>query len=202
MGRRTTAHPPLAFARQRLVTHREPAGAAWHRLYPAHHPDPLGLGLAAGRFGDPTGARFRMLYLAASVATAFHEVVLRDRTDARNGAVPIPMAEIAALACAEIIVAAPLTLIDLTGDARLRMGVPSDVAGARDHVLSYMWSAAFHAHPSAPDGVLYPSRLDGQRCIALYDRAVGKLSVGASRMLTTLRDELAGIITAFDLAIV
>jgi hypothetical protein len=184
------------------VTHEEPAGAVWRRLYPARHPDPLGLGRSSGRFGDPTGTRFRVLYLAASVTAAFHEVVLRDRGDGRNGAVPIPMAEIAALACAEIVVASPLTLVDLTGDGRLKMGVPSDVTGARDQAPSHLWSAALHAHPAAPDGVLYPSRLNGERCIALYDRAIGKLTVRASPRLVELRDVLARIIEEFDLAIV
>lgn len=38
--------------------------------------------------------------------------------------------------------------------------------------VSQAWARALHAHPDAPDGILYPSRHDpSQRCVALFDRA-------------------------------
>ena len=37
---------------------------------------------------------------------------------------------------------------------------------------------AFHSHPEAPDGIVYPSRLNGETNLAIYDRAMAKLRVG------------------------
>lgn len=63
------------------------------------------------------------------------------------------------------------------------MGVPSDVAGARDQSMTQHWSVAFHGHSSQPDEVLYPSRLNEERCFALYARAAGKLTVTTTARL-------------------
>ncbi len=82
------------------------------------------------------------------------------------------------------------------------MGVPSDVVGARDQTTAQLWSAAFHAHPEAVDGVYYPSRLNEERNIALYDRALTKLKAGETPRLIECRDPLAAIIGKFDLAII
>lgn len=35
---------------------------------------------------------------------------------------------------------------------------------------------AFHEHPTRPDGIIYPSRLNGETNLAIYDRAIGKLT--------------------------
>ena len=53
------------------------------------------------------------------------------------------MMELEAYTCAEIAIAAPLTLVDLTGDGLLKMGVPTDVVGARDQTLAQIWSRRF-----------------------------------------------------------
>jgi hypothetical protein len=142
-----------------------------------------------------------VVYLGSSVKVTFHEVILRDRADARTGAVLIPYAEIQAYTCAEFAVAAELRLIDLTGDGPLKMGIPSDVCRARDQTLARQWSAAFHAHPEGIDGVYYPSRLNEERNIALYARALSKLSVEAMPRLVDLRDSLAAVIDEFELEI-
>jgi hypothetical protein len=55
---------------------------------------------------------------------------------------------------------------------------------------------AFHQHPSAPNGIVYPSRLNGQTNLAVYDRATPKLRVAnagpliAAPDLPTVLDEL------------
>ena len=40
--------------------------------------------------------------------------------------------------------------------------------------LARSWALAFHEHPSLPDGIIYPSRLNGYTNIALFERAVPK----------------------------
>ena len=82
------------------------------------------------------------------------------------------------------------------------MRVPTDVVGARDQTLSRLWSTAFRAHPEQADGVYYPSRLNEERNIALYDRALRKLAPRSAPRLIDCRDALAAIINELDLAIV
>ncbi len=81
------------------------------------------------------------------------------------------------------------------------MGVPSDVAGARDQALARTWSAAFHAYPDRPDGVLYPSRLNEERCLAVYDRALGALEAASTPPLLDRRTELAAILDELEIAL-
>ena len=58
------------------------------------------------------------------------------------------------------------------------MGVPSDVARASHQSLARAWSVAFYEHPEAPDGIIYPSRLNLETDNpAIYDRAVPKLGL-------------------------
>lgn len=111
------------------------------------------------------------------------------------------MAELEAYTCAEIEIAAPLKLVDLTGDAPFKVGVPSDVVGARDQTLAQIWSEAFHAHPDGVDGVYYPSRLTEERNIAVYDRALSKLRARSTPRLIELRSPLAAIINDCELEV-
>ena len=78
---------------------------------------------------------------------------------------------------AEIVVASALSVVDLRGDGRIRMGIPSDVAGSTRQALARAWSVAFYDHPSMPDGIIYSSRLNEDTNLAVYDRAVVKLNV-------------------------
>jgi hypothetical protein len=68
-----------------------------------------------------------------------------------------------------------LHLVDLREDHAIRMGVPTDVARSSRQTLARTWSQAFHEHPSAPDGIIYSSRLNGHTNLAIYDRAITKL---------------------------
>jgi hypothetical protein len=198
----TAALPRAAFAKRRLVTATVPAGAVWRRMYETRFPDPLGYGPGLNRFSDPTGRAFGLIYLASTAKVAFVETILRDRADGRDGDHVVAMGEIESRSLASIVSAEPLVLVNLTGDGPLRMGVPSDVVGARDQSLAQQWSVAFHDHPSKPDGVFYPSRLNEERCIALYARAIPKLRATATPRLLDCRSELADIIGDLEIAIV
>jgi hypothetical protein len=74
-----------------------------------------------------------------------------------------------------IVVTSSLNLVELRGDARIRMGIPSDVAGSTWQTLARAWSVAFYEHPTAPDGIIYSSRLNDDTNLAGFDRAMGKL---------------------------
>ena len=75
--------------------------------------------------------------------------------------------------------AANLSLLDLRDDGAVRMGIPSDVGRGSSQGFARKWSVAFHDHPSSPDGIIYPSRLNGETNVAVYDRAIAKLRANA-----------------------
>lgn len=197
----TAVLPDPSFATRRLTTATIPVDATWRRMYETRFPNPLGHGPGLSRFSDPTGKAFGLIYLGSTAKVAFVETILRDRTDGRGADCVVAYGEIEKRSLASIVPVEPLVLVDLTGDGPLRMGVPSDVVGARDQSLAQSWSVAFHDHPSKPDGVLYPSRLNEQRCIALYARAIGKLNATATPRLLDCRAELAAILDDLEIAI-
>lgn len=178
-----------------------PAGEIWRRMYETRYLDPLGWGLGLSRFSDPTGRAFGLVYLGSSAKVCFVETILRDRADGRGADCIIDEAEIDGRSLATIRSKAPLRLVDLTGDGAIKLGVPSDVAGASDQTKARAWSEAFYSHADQPDGVYYPSRLNEERCIALYDRAVCKLEAIARPRLLECGPELLSILTDLDIAI-
>lgn len=171
-------------------------------MYETCFPNPLGWGPGLNRFSDPAGNAFGLVYLGSSAKVAFVETILRDRADGRGAECVVELAEIEKRSLARIEITEDLRLVDLTGDGPLRMGVPSDVVGASDQFLARAWSVAFHAHKDQPDGVYYPSRLNEERCIACYDRAVGKLQAAATPRLMDCRAELAAILNDLEISIV
>jgi len=197
----TPVLPDPSFATGPLVTAKIPVWSTWRRMYETRFPNPLGYGPGLNRFSDPTGKAFGLIYLGSTAKVAFVETILRDRADGRGATCVVSYDEIAKRSLASIAPVEPLVLVDLTGDGPLRMGVPSDVVGARDQSLAQRWSVAFHDHPEQPDGVLYPSRLNEERCIALYARALPKLKATATPLLVDCRAELAAILDDLDIAI-
>ncbi len=193
--------PGPAFAGRPLVLTTIDAGEIWRRMYETRFPNPLGWGPGLNRFSDPTGHAYGVVYLGSSAKVAFVETLLRDAADGRGDDCVLQLAEIEARSLASIRVGDSLRLVDLTGDGGLRMGVPSDVVGSSDQTLARLWSVAFHAHTDQPDGIFYPSRLNEERCIALYDRALGKLEAVATPRLVECDVELAAILDDLEVAL-
>lgn len=173
--------PTSAFKSAPLETTIIPQGRRFGRIYLDRYPDPLGVGRTPSRFSDPRRRvprnQFGVLYLDSSLKVCFLEALLRDARDGTVGDLPLDERELSTRRFAEIEVFRPLTLVNLGGDAAVRMGVPSDVARATSQSLARDWSLAFYEHPSEPDGILYPSRLNGETNLAVYDRAIPKLQV-------------------------
>lgn len=173
--------PPKGFAGAGLQLHEVPAGQRFGRIYLDQYPNPLGFGKTPSRLSDPrrriASNRFGVLYLGDTVKVCFLEAVLRDQRAGAIGDLPMEESELHARRYAEIEVAAPLEMVDLREDGAIVMGVPSDVAKASRQTLSRVWSAAFHEHPAKPDGIIYPSRLNGHTNLAVFDRAIFKLRV-------------------------
>lgn len=171
--------PPLNFARAKLEIETIPTGRTFGRIYWSTHPDPLGYGKSPSRFSDPrrrvAANRFGVLYLGDLLKGCFLEAVLRDRREGLLDDLPINEVELTQRRFAEIVTTENLHLVDLRGDKAVRMGVPTDVIRPKRQSLARKWSLAFCEHPSRPDGMIYPSRLNGATNLAIYDRSVGKL---------------------------
>ncbi|MDK1492827.1 RES family NAD+ phosphorylase [Sinorhizobium sp. 7-81] len=181
--------PPAGFEDSALDIEIVPAGRRFGRIYASAFPDPLGYGKTPSRFSDPRrrgpARRFGVVYLGETLKVCFLEAVLRDRRDGLVGDLPIDEKEIYARRYAEIETIADLRLVDLREDHALRMGVPTDVAKSSRQTLARTWSLAFHEHRSVPDGIIYPSRLNGHTNLAIFDRAISKLS--AVRIVPLMR---------------
>jgi hypothetical protein len=93
------------------------------------------------------------------------------------GDFPIEESELRTWRYAAMEIGSALNLVDLTGDGAILMGMPSDVLRGSDQRPARAWSLAFYTHAEAPDGIIYPSRLNDELNLAIYDRAVPKLVV-------------------------
>ncbi|TJW47969.1 MAG: RES domain-containing protein, partial [Mesorhizobium sp.] len=140
------------------------------------------------------------LYLGDSLKVCFLETVLRDRREGLFDDLPIEEVELTQRRYAEITTTAELRLIDLRGDNAVRMGVPTDVVRAQRQNLARRWSVAFHEHSSRPDGIIYPSRLNGATNLAIYDHSIAKLQpkrilalLGALGLAQVLEDFRIGL---------
>jgi RES domain-containing protein len=203
----TRRRPPKGFGTSPIELASIRSGTKWFRLYPSRYPDPLGFGFSASRFSDPRldltePDRFRVIYFGSSLKVCFLERVLRDRRNGRVGDVPIAYAELEQLTCAEVTTVRALTLVDLRGDCPVKMGVPTDAVRASSHRLGQQWSLAFWLHKEHPDGILYPSRLNEETNLAVYDTALPKVRVSIIRPFLEYRAEVAALIREFKLAIV
>ena len=202
------ARPPEAFSASSLEIHTVAVGERFGRVYLSRHPDPLGYGKTPSRFSDSrrriAANRFGVLYLGESLKVCFLEAVLRDDRDGVVGPFAMAEDELHQRYYAEIETTSTLRLVDLRGEYAIRMGVPTDVHHASKQTLARLWSVAFHNHPNTPDGIIYPSRLNGQTNLAIYSRAISKLKVHRLRKLIAapeldqVLDDLAVELVAHD----
>nr|WP_233287289.1 RES family NAD+ phosphorylase [Bradyrhizobium oropedii] len=173
--------------KSRLELRTVAVGARFGRIYLGRYPNPLGYGKSPSHFSDPRrrvdANRFGVLYLGDTLKVCVLEAVLRDRRDGTDGSLLLGEDELHQRNYAEIEVASALTMVDLRDDSAIRMGVPTDVAGASAQALARKWSLAWHEHPERPDGIIYPSRPNGQTNLAVYHRAVPKLRAVGVRPL-------------------
>ncbi len=172
-------NPTPAFAHTTLHIATVEPGETFGHICPARYPNPFGYGKTRSRFSDPRRRvpknRFGILYLGQTLKVCFLEAVLRDRRNGIIGDYLIAENELRTRRYVLIEPAAPLDLVDLRGDGCVRMGVPSDVPRGANQALAQRWSLAFYQHPSEPDGIIYPSRLNEDTNLAIYDRAIIKL---------------------------
>jgi hypothetical protein len=194
---------------QSLELETVPAGTRYFHLYPpqwvdaagAVHPGtPLGCGFGPTRFSDPSvPPTYRVYYAAEDLRTAVLETVVRDFRTGRLGFI-FSRDSVLNRCWAEITLTAPLRLVDLVEDGCTRMGINTDTIGARDHAQGRALSFVLHGHADAPDGILYRSRLSGNRNIAIFDRRFAALDATGDGVMRD-RPELPGFIRRYKLNI-
>lgn len=158
---------------------------------------PLGTGPGSSRFSSPSGA-YCVLYGARTLKAAVAEAILRDRF-ADDPSIPrvIDISEIETYAITEISTKEALPVLDLRKDGGFRLGIQTDTTGARAHRKGQAFAEQLHRDFPAIDGILYPSRLTGCDCVAVFDRAIpAKLSASPAvelERLSALRGALAAL---------
>jgi RES domain-containing protein len=199
------ARPTSTFSKVKLETATIEPVRRFGRLYFGRYPDPVGFGKTPSRFSAPRrrlpSNRFAVIYLGESLKACFLEALLRDLRNGVVGDFPLAERELHIRQYAEIVVARALKLVDLRSDAAIRMGVPSDVAGASRQSLPHWRSVAFHEHPEQPDGIIHRSRLNAEANLAIYDRAISKLRVHRVTALINAKG-LADVLEELKVALV
>lgn len=138
---------------------------------------PLGMGYGETRFASPSNA-FKVLYIAETLVTGVAETIVRDRFVGRAKR-RLTEEEIEAWGVTEVDANAPLSLVDLRTTGLVQLGVPTNAVRGKAQGPGRRFSEALYTLIPAVDGILYPSRLTNDVCIAVYDRAVTKLNAGA-----------------------
>lgn len=173
-------------------------------MFQDRFPDPLGFGFSASRFSDPgKGAkpRFGVYYVGQTFEVAFLETIIRDRKNGIAGQLILSEADLHDYVHVQVTVDRDLSLVDLRGGNPVALGLPTDAVRARSHQLGQRASCAVYNRPERFDGIWYPSRLNGDDNLAVYDRAVPKLSAGPRRRLIDCA-EIVPILGAYNIALV
>jgi hypothetical protein len=167
------------------------APSSYVRVTPsAYAGTPLGMGFGKTRFASPTDS-FKILYIAKDVITGVAETIIRDRFEGKANRQLIE-SEVATWGVTEIS-AEPLNLLDLRTTGLLRLGISTDIARAKNQDEARQFSQIVYDETDL-QGILYRSRLTGEDCVAVYDRAVtGKLTAGPVVDLLTIAALVPGL---------
>lgn len=140
----------------------------WVRIH-GRFPDPLYFGKrCAYRFDDPASL-YGVLYAGDQLAGAFIEVF----GDRRSRFRAIAYSELQGVHVSQLEATRPLRLVDLRGPGVTFLpGADGGLSAMRSYAPTQAWSAALHAHPAFPDGIVYRARRDlEQTSVAIFERA-------------------------------
>lgn len=148
------------------------AGVRLHRIHRAEH-GPIFFGPAGdapqSRFDSPDGS-YKVLYAARTLETAFGETLVRTPETPY-----ILSSAIESRVRGELETTRALKLYPLIDASVSAHGLSfSDLHGI-DYLRCREDSAEIHATTVA-DGILYTSRFDNHRCVALFDRAANAIA--------------------------
>ena len=156
-------------------THTVRLDEAYRLIRRRHQDRPLGTIPTSSRFSDPLG-RYSVLYATQSMQFAVWEGLARDRFARRRRRI-LAFREAEPIVVVTLHAIEPLSLVDLRHDGPVRIGAPTAVTHDADHRAGQSLSAATYANVPEADGFVYQSRFTGHTCMAVFDRAIGKLAV-------------------------
>lgn len=147
---------------------------AYRILWRHHLQTPLGCTPSRSRFCD--GEQYSVFYAASDFQTAFLETVVRDQF-VRTANRTVLVRDIATRGWirAETRPGEALNLLDLTGSGCVEIGAPTDAVHARNQTAGQALGRAIYQQHIDIDGFAYASRLTGELCYAIFDRALVKL---------------------------
>ncbi|WP_238538998.1 RES family NAD+ phosphorylase [Novosphingobium sp. AP12] len=151
------------------------AGVHLHRYHRAIH-SPIFFGPSgpnpANRFDSPDGS-YRILYAARSIETAFGETFVRAPANPY-----ILSTTIDARVRSELVTTRALRLYTLVDAGVSTHGFSfTDLHG---DAYTRTWEISGHIQETtSADGILYTSRFNNQRCVALFERASDAIAVSA-----------------------
>ena len=152
------------------------------RITGSHHEDPLGVVPSDSRFCSADW-RSGVLYAAEKFDTSFVEAVLRNQFENKARRL-LSFEHLSALRLISLTTREDLIVLDLTGDAAVRYGVPNAVIRSADHRSGRAFARRVLESLPEIEAILYPSRfVDGGYCIAVFEKAIRKLSANAGKTL-------------------
>jgi hypothetical protein len=197
-----SARSPHPLASAPLTLAQASAGSVWHHIFLHRFPNSLGFGFGSSRFSDPRKSpQFGVYYVGQTFEVAFLETIVRDRRNGNPGPLLLSAADLDAYVHVHVSLTSALNLLDLRGGNPIAMGVPTNAVRANSHRLGQRASRAAHDRPEQLDGIWYPSRLNNEDNLAIFDRSLGKLSAGPRRRLAVC-PELAPVLSKYQVALV
>lgn len=154
------------------------AGTVLHRIH-RRDDDPIFFGPVGSeprfRFDAPDGS-YKVLYVARSLETAFGETVVRSPH------IPyVTTASVEGRVRSELIAERALRLFPLVDAGVSALGLSFTDLHGDAYAKTWDISARIHDGTTA-DGILYTSRFDNQRCIALFDRATDAINIASGKV--------------------
>lgn len=173
-----------------------------YRIFPTQHAKaPLGTAPSDSRFCAATSG-FTALYVAPDFATAFIEVVVRDRFRRKNDR-EIALQEVTLRSSAQISSSprSKLSILDLRKDGCTRLGAPTDAVNAKNHAAGRALGQDLYTNHTQVDGILFASRLTGEDAYVIFDRATSRLTAGRPEPLA-LHIELPDVLRHHGISLI
>lgn len=158
------------------------------RIIPSVHvATPLGCAPSHSRFGG-TKSNFAVLYAARDLATALAETVIRDRFEGLADR-RLFVQDLDDRVAVQLQTNKPLRVVDLRQGGCLKLGVSTDITGAKNFVEAQQFAQDVYDTDATIDGIQYASRLTGETCVAVFDRAIGsQLEANQIAPLTQIKE--------------
>ncbi|MDF0491098.1 RES family NAD+ phosphorylase [Sphingobium sp. H39-3-25] len=165
------------------------AGVRLYRIHRTGH-DPIYFGpdgeTPLSRYDSPDGS-YKVLYAARTLETAFGETLVRAPATPH-----VLSTMVEARVRSELVTTRPLRLYPLLDAGVSAHGLSFTDLHGIDYVRSWAVCAEIHA-TTAADGILYTSRFDNRRCVALFDRAAAAIEAGPVSRVSISPSEAAAL---------